>query len=190
MQAAGRTGGEDTTGFVDQTQARRLTDRELCRGDHRWHPPVTGPGCCYGRGGSRPATVPRGQLVKVARESWPTAPEGSTSWSRGGEERSRPLEGVECHLRSDHPQLQYWTVLLSEVPSYILSGLGSGRVSSKNVHAQFRRPNGHCFVRPASIKSRWRAPPVWDLISRSAWEGTWVVVVAAVPAGKGPPGRG
>lgn len=72
------------------------------------------------------------------------------------------------------------TDLLSEAPSYILSGPISDWFSWKNVHVKICLPNGHFFVCEKSIKSRSRARPVWDANLTSCVGRDFVVVVVAL----------
>lgn len=111
---------------------------------------------------------------------------------KGGTPPAR--EGVECHLRSDHPRptTTFTAARLpfgpapSRAPSYILSGLRSDQISSENVHVQICHPNGHFFVCEMSIKSRLRAPPVWDPNLTSCVGRDFVVAAVAVGGSGGP----
>lgn len=162
--------------------------------------PVDRPWCGNGRGSCARPRYPTKVLLKAPPGVATARPKSRDQLVRKGE--TPPARGgVECHSRSDHPDrrrpspLPIRTVLLSEAPSYILSGLRSAAISSKNVGGQNCPPNGHFVVWETSIKSRSRAPPGWDT-NLTFCVGRDLVAIAApagrscqtVPTSSSPPG--
>jgi hypothetical protein len=158
-----------TAGLVTLTQANCAGEISVGApsrtADQRPRVCLTGGAAATGHGAPRGATEsPPGV---VTDRPWICRPVG-----RGRGKRPRPATTLTT----------VWTVLLSEAPSYILSGLGSDRVSSKNVQVQICHPNGHFWVWETSIKSRSGPPPVWTA-NLTFCVGT--VLGTSSPAGSG-----